>query len=63
MNAVKEHFANHRSHLIGCGVAALLVIAGIAFSVPALAIVGVVVCGSMMVAMVWMIVSMSSRHG
>jgi hypothetical protein len=62
MSAVKEHFAQHRSHMWACGAAALLVIAAIVFSVPALAIVGAVICGSMMLAMVWMMVSMA-RHG
>jgi hypothetical protein len=63
MSALKSYFSQHRSHMAACGVAAVLIIAGIVFAVPALAIGGVAICGSMMIAMVWMMVSMSGRHG
>lgn len=61
MSAVKGHFASHQAHLWACGVAALLIIAAIALSLPILAVVGVVICGAMMLAMVWMMVSMASK--
>jgi hypothetical protein len=61
MKAVKDHFAQHPSHLLGCGVAALLVVAAIVFSLPVLAILGAVFCGTMMIGMVWMMVAMASK--
>ena len=61
MSAVKGHFSSHPSHMIGCGVAALLVVLAIVFSLPALAVLGAVVCGAMMIGMVWMMVSMASK--
>lgn len=47
--------------MVGCGVAALLVVVAIVFSLPALAVLGVVLCGAMMIGMVWMMVSMASK--
>jgi hypothetical protein len=47
--------------MIGCGLAALLVVAAVVFSLPALAIVGAVFCGLMMIGMVWMMFSMASK--
>ena len=47
--------------MIGCGVAALLVVVAIVFSLPALAVLGAVICGAMMIGMVWMMVSMASK--
>ncbi len=61
MNSAKHHFSLHPSHMIGCGVAALLVVVAIVFSLPALAVLGAVVCGTMMIAMVWMMVSMTTK--
>ena len=61
MNAVKAHFAEHKSHLLGCGVAGLLVVAAIVFGVPILAILGALMCGVMMIGMVWMMLSMASK--
>lgn len=61
MSAVKDHFSSHPSHMVGCGVAALLVVVAIVFSLPALAVLGVVLCGAMMIGMVWMMVSMASK--
>jgi hypothetical protein len=62
MRAVKDHFAQHRSHLLGCGVAGLLVVAAIVFSVPILAVFGALMCAVMMIGMVWMMVSMAAKH-
>ena len=61
MNAVKEHFAQHRLHLLGCAAAGFLVLAAIVFSVPALALFGALFCGAMMIGMVWMMFSMASK--
>jgi hypothetical protein len=65
MSAVKEHFLSHPSHLAGCGLAALLVVAAIVFGVPILAVFGAAICGAMMIGMVWMMYAMASRshHG
>ena len=62
MKAVNAHFKQHRSHMLGCGVAALLVIAAIIFSVPVLAGLGALLCAGMMVGMVWMMVSMGPKR-
>jgi hypothetical protein len=61
MSAVKDHFSSHPSHMVGCGVAALLVVVAIVFSLPAFAVLGAVLCGAMMIGMVWMMVSMASK--
>ena len=61
MKAVKDHFAQHTSHLLGCGVAGLLVVAAIVFGIPILAVFGALMCGVMMVGMVWMMYSMASK--
>jgi hypothetical protein len=61
MSAVKDHFSSHPSHMVGCGVAALLVVVAIVFSLPALAVLGAVFCGVMMIGMVWMMFSMASK--
>jgi hypothetical protein len=61
MRAVRDHFAQHRSHLLGCGVAGLLVVGAIVFSIPILAVFGALMCGLMMVGMVWMMFSMASK--
>jgi hypothetical protein len=61
MGTIKDHFAQHPSHMLGCGIAALLVIAAIVFSLPVLAVFGALFCGVMMIGMVWMMVSMASR--
>jgi hypothetical protein len=62
MRAVRDHFAQHRSHLLGCGVAGLLVVAAVVFSIPILAVFGALMCGVMMVGMVWMMFSMVSSE-
>ena len=61
MRAVKEHFATHPSHLLGCGAAGLLVVAAIVFSIPIVAVFGALMCGAMMIGMVWMMFSMASK--
>jgi hypothetical protein len=61
MRAVKEHFAQHPFHMLGCGVAGVLVVAAIVFSVPVLAALGTLMCGAMMVGMVWMMFLMASK--
>ena len=52
MNAVKDHFAQHPSHLLGCGLAGFLVVVAIVFSIPILAVFGSLMCGAMMIGMV-----------
>jgi hypothetical protein len=61
MRAVREHFTHHTSHLLGCGAAAVLVAVAIVFKLPIVGILGALVCGAMMVGMVWMMVSMASK--
>ena len=61
MSAVKGHFSSRPSHLVGCGVGALLVVAAIVFSLRALAVLGAVACGAMRIGMVWMMFSMASK--
>lgn len=61
MSAVKDHFSSHPSHMVGCGLAAVLVVVAIVLSLPALAVIGAVLCGAMMIGMVWMMFSMASR--
>lgn len=60
MTALKEHFAHHRLHMIGCGVGCLSVITALIVGVPILAITGALLCGAMMVGMVWMMYAMRS---
>ena len=63
MRAVRDHFAQHTSHLVGCVLAGLLVIAAIVFSLPVLAVFGSLMCAAMMIGMVWMMFSMAKhRH-
>ena len=63
MAAIRGHFAEHRSHMFVCALAAVLIIIGVAVGVGELAIIGVAACGAMMIGMVWMMVSMASKHG
>jgi hypothetical protein len=62
MRAVRDDFAQHTSHLLGCVAAGLLVVAAIIFGLPVLAIVGALVCGAMMIGMIWMMFAMGSKH-
>jgi FtsH-binding integral membrane protein len=61
MNVIREHFASHPWHMVGCGVAGLLVIAAIASGTPILAVAGALMCGAMMIGMVWMMFAMASK--
>jgi hypothetical protein len=61
MRAVRAHFAQHTSHLLGCVVAGVLVVAAIVFNLPILAVFGALICGTMMIAMMWMMFSMASK--
>jgi hypothetical protein len=60
--AVRQHLAEHRLHMAGCGFAAMLVIAGVIFGAPVLAIFGALICGGMMLMMVWMMVGLAGKH-
>jgi hypothetical protein len=60
--AVQEHFAHHRIHMLGCVFAAMLVIAAAVFGVPVLAVFGALICGGMMLMMVWMMVGMAGKR-
>lgn len=62
MRVVKGHFAHHPSHLVICGVAGLLVVIAIAFNLPILAFFGALMCGAMMIGMVWMMFAMASKN-
>jgi hypothetical protein len=61
MTAIKDHFAQHPYHLLGCGAAAFFVVVAIVFSLPILAIFGALMCGVMMIGMVWMMFAMVSN--
>jgi hypothetical protein len=61
MNAIRVHFAAHRSHMAVCALAGVLFITGIAVGTPVLVVLGALMCGAMMLGMVWMMVSMA-RH-
>ena len=63
MKAVKEHFAEHTSHLLVCGAAGVLVVVAIVLGLPILALFGALMCGAMMIGMVWMMFSMASKRG
>ena len=62
MRAVRDHFAQHTSHMIGCVAAGLLVVAAIVFELPILAVFGALFCAAMMLGMVWMMFAMGSKH-
>jgi hypothetical protein len=47
--------------LLGCVAAGLFVVAAIVFSIPILAVFGALMCGAMMIGMVWMMFSMASK--
>ena len=61
MSAFAAHFHQHPFHLLACGVAALLVVAAIVLGAPVLAILGGLMCGVMMIGMVWMMFAMASK--
>ena len=62
MAAIRTHFAEHHSHTVACALAAVFIIVGVAVGQPALAVLAALVCGTMMVGMVWMLVSMARHH-
>lgn len=62
MSAIKEHFAHHRLHMIGCAAGCVAIIVAIVLGAPALAIAGGLLCATMMIGMVWMMLSMAHRH-
>ncbi len=59
--AIRQHFAEHRLHMVGCVFAAMLVIAAAVFGAPALAVLGALMCGGMMLMMVWMMVGIGGQ--
>jgi hypothetical protein len=61
-HAVRQHFSDHRLHMAGCAFAIVLVVAAVAFGAPVFALLGALVCGTMMVGMVWMMVGMATKH-
>lgn len=61
MSAVKDHFSAHPVHLLGCGVAGVLVAVAVVFSLPILAVIGATFCGVMMIGMVWMMFGMATK--
>lgn len=60
MSTLRQQLS-HRYMQVGCGVAALLIVAAIVFGFAPLAIVGVLFCGAMMIGMVWMMVGMATK--
>jgi hypothetical protein len=60
LQPVREHFAHHRLHMAGCALACVgLVVAATLFGLPILAALGALMCGAMMIGMIWMM----ARHG
>ena len=59
MQALRQHVAHHPLHMAVCSLAVVFVIAAGIIGVPLLAVAGAVMCGTMMIGMVWMMV----RHG
>jgi hypothetical protein len=62
MNAVRHHFADHPSHMLGCGVAIVLVVLAAVLGLPVLAMLGGLLCATMMIGMVWMMVAMGTKQ-
>ena len=63
MNPIKEHFAHHRLHMLGCAAGCVAIIVAVAVGAPILALLGGLFCATMMIGMVWMMVTMASgRH-
>jgi hypothetical protein len=61
MNVLTAHFAHHRKHMIGCGLAGLGVVTGIVFEIPALAISAAIVCGALCISMIRMMFAMGAK--
>ena len=62
MKTVREHIGHHPLHMLACAMAGVLVFVAVVFAIPILAVFGALMCGAMMVMMVWMMVSMASKH-
>jgi hypothetical protein len=62
MNTVRHHLADHPSHLVGCGVAIVLVVMAAILGLPVLAMLGGLLCATMMIGMVWMMVAMGTKQ-
>ena len=62
MSAIRRHFAQHTSHILGCVAGGLLVAAAIVFELPILSVVGALFCAAMMIGMVWMMFAMGSKR-
>ena len=58
---MRQHFANHRLHLAVCLLALAAIVSAGLMGAPMLAAIGVLMCGTMMAMMVWMMVGMV-RH-
>ncbi len=63
MEALGQHFARHRLHVFGCGVGSLILVAGVIFQVPILAISGAVVCGAFCLDMIRMTFAARPKRG
>jgi hypothetical protein len=61
-HTVRPYFGDHRWHMVGCLVAVVLIATAVIVGAPVLAIAGALICGTMMVAMVWMMVAMVAKH-
>ena len=61
-HAGRLHFAGHRWHMAGRLLAAVLIAMAVIVGAPFLAIAGVLICGTMMLAMMWMMVAMVAKH-
>ena len=59
MQALRQHLVHHPLHMAGCALAVAFVVTGVVLGLPILAVIGPLMCGVMMVGMVWMMV----RHG
>jgi hypothetical protein len=62
MTSLKEHLVHHRRHMLGCGIAALILVTGIVLSIPAVAIVGGLACAAMCVSMIRMMLTAGPTH-
>jgi hypothetical protein len=62
LHAVRQHFVDHRSHFAGCGFAVVLVVTAAAVGLPILAILGGILCATMMISMIWKMVDIGSKH-
>ena len=61
MNVLKEHFTHHPLHMALCALACVAIVAGIVLGAPLIAIFGPLMCGAMMLGMVWMMVTMAGK--